>query len=198
MSDPSPSGASDSSSETPRDAEVFFEEHYRRFSGGLARFVAQHVPERAEELASEAWVETWRALESGRYDPSRGAFSTFLYAITWKVLLRHRRSTQGRSIRRGSEELLASAAEQLSTGDDPVDAIELAQRLTDLRTCLEVRPIGALTEEERHVIRSLYFDGSTERDLAARCSVSPSTMHDRKVRALEALARCLNRKGHRR
>src|SRR5262249_62173172 len=74
--------------------EAAFEQIHRRLSGGLIRFFltrARGRPSVAEELAQTTWVHLWRSLRERRYDPSRAAISSFVYAICHNVCLQHRR-----------------------------------------------------------------------------------------------------------
>src|SRR5882672_7914335 len=72
--------------------ESAFETLYRRLHGGLHRFLLRRVAgsaEVAEELAQRAWVEVWRAFQEQRYDPTRAAVTTYVYAIGYKIWLQH-------------------------------------------------------------------------------------------------------------
>ena len=65
-----------------------FEELYRRHKGGLFRFVARSVRDRAvaEELYQEIWM---RAIEArARYEP-QAKFTTWLYTIAHNRLVDH-------------------------------------------------------------------------------------------------------------
>ncbi len=73
--------------------ESAFAELHARLEGGLKRFFFQRTGgggDLIEELAQRTWVEAWRSLKAQRYDGGRAAFSTYLYGIGYKLLLRHR------------------------------------------------------------------------------------------------------------
>lgn len=150
--------------------------------------------ELAVELTQRTWIDTWRALKERRYDPTRAEFTTFLYAIGYKIWLQHRRRERGAA--QASEDLDQFAGD-LIRGDDALGAsLHAAERMDALRGCLRnsAAPHG-LTEEEREIVEEL-GRGETERTLAARLGLAASTIHARKVAALDKLRKCLAGKGY--
>ncbi|MEE8141996.1 MAG: RNA polymerase sigma factor [Planctomycetota bacterium] len=174
-------------------ADVAFEELHHRLGGGLKKFLFQRTgaPEDViEELAQRTWVEAWRALSARKYDPSRAAFSTFLYGIGYKLLLRHRTGIE-RSARvfcSLEESRFPALAEQA----DPGELLDFCALLEALRSCLD----ESLDDEERQVVERC-TSGATERSLAMFLQVAASTVHARKKAAYEKLRRCLAQKGFR-
>lgn len=170
-----------------------FEELHRRLGGGLRKFIARRVgddEERVEELAQEAWVAAWQSLRRGSYDPEQAAFSTFLYAIGMKMVLRSRRSQARTS---GWTSLDAALSELLpGPAEDPHAALELARRVDCLRRALADQTL--FSEEERRLLEGLAA-GRTERELAVELNWAPSTAHTHKKRVLSRLRRHLESQG---
>lgn len=179
------------------DAAAFSAIH-QRLNGGLLRLFMQRThgrEEEAEELAQRTWVAAWRAITSGQYDPNKAAVSTFIYAIGFKVWLQQVR-TAGRAAAREIGPLDGEAAElAFRSGEDPTDVTELSQLLDAVRKALHGESVSSLgtqsrgptlTEDERSILRASAL-GETDRALAARLGVSPSTAHEKKKSALDRL-----------
>ena len=165
-----------------------FESLHRRLSGGLRKIFLERSGNRADvadDLIQRTWVGVWQALSSGRYDPTRSAISTFVYAVAHKMWLQHLRA------RPGPRDPIP--AEALPVFDQP--AAELSEVLDAIRAAL-AGTAGDLSIEERAVLR-LCGSGASDRDLAARLSISPSTANARKRAAFEKLRRHLASLGHR-
>lgn len=168
------------------DREAVAEAH-RRYSTGLrAYFVRRGVDGgKAEELAQQTWATLWGAVRAGRYDPGRAALSTFLYAIAANVWLRDRRASGRRG---GGAD--AAAERILGRSEDPAPPAELAELLDAVRDCMTGRA-GGLPEDVREVLVGL-GRGESDRELARRLGVSPSTAHARRARALGLLREALS------
>jgi RNA polymerase sigma factor (sigma-70 family) len=165
-----------------------FESLHRRLSGGLRKLFLERSGNKADvadDLIQRTWVGVWQALSTGRYDPARSAISTFVYAVAHKMWLQHLRA------RPGPRDPIP--AEALPTLDEP--AAELAEVLDAVRATLRGES-GDLTADERAVLR-LCGSGASDRDLAARLSISPSTANARKRAAFDKLRRHLASLGHR-
>jgi len=166
-----------------------FESIHGRLDGAVHRFFAQRSrdPDLGEELAQRTWAGVWEACAAGRYDPARSAMSTFVYAVASKVWLQHLRSTNSRTTT-GDADVLA----ELGLGDDGGDA-RLGEALETIRKALDGR-LSDLTEQERWVLRAA-IDVETDRAVARRLGISPSTAHEAKQSAFGKLRRLLARLG---
>lgn len=175
--------------------EQAFEELHRRLGGGLCRFLQRRVggrPELIEELSQMAWVEVWRALHSRRYNPERARITTFVYAIAYKMVLRHLRSAG-----RPGEAHLADedAHETLWASPAPEEALHFSELLDAVRDCLHrARTSHSLTAEERAVVAGV-VEGESERALGKRLGLAASTINARKKSAYEKMRNCLGGKG---
>ncbi len=183
---------SDLACEAARGDRAAVETLHRRLDPGLRRLFLGRTggrEELAEDLAQRAWSACWRAVAAGKYDPSRAAFSTYLYAIASRVWLEHlRRAGRGQPA-----ELTEYEADLLAA--DPAAAARLAEAVELVRECLRGEG-GDLSEDDRWILRESAM-GASDRDLARRLGVAPSTVNARKRQALERLRRFLATRGHR-
>lgn len=160
----------------------------RHFAGKLAGSGGDRGE--SEELAQHAWVEFWGAVSAGKYDPSRAKLSTFLYAVAQIVWMREMRKRGRAASRERSLDLAWDAPGQAPT---PEDAAELAARIDAVRRVISGAD-GQLGDQDRAVLRAI-SEGASDREVAARFGVSPSTAHERKRTALERLSRVLHSLG---
>jgi DNA-directed RNA polymerase specialized sigma24 family protein len=133
----------------------------------------------------------WQSVSSGKYDPTRAAISTFVYAVASKVWLQHLRGTR--------RAMAPADAVDSAFGetDDPSGSMQAAELIQAVRDCMAA-PVerGGLTEDERWLAQAAAA-GASDRDLAKRLSISPSTANARKRAVLEKVRRYLAQRGHR-
>lgn len=148
--------------------------------------------ELSEDLAQRAMVGVWEALNSGRFDPTRASIATYAYAVAHRVWLVHARKTS-RMRAMGDQD----ANEEDPGGDgagerDP----DMSALLEAIRDCLAGRAsaMDALSEEDRWLLVAI-GRGVTDRELAKRLGIAPSSAHGRKRSALAALSRALAEMG---
>jgi len=157
-----------------------FDHAVHRLAPGLARFIGKRTNDDAhltQELCQQAWTEIWAAMAQGRYDPAKAALSTFAYAVAHKVWLRHLRH----SGRAPSPEWAA-----FDDADGPAhEAIDQASQIDRVRAFLSGRA-GNLTDDERWILRSAAA-GVSDRELASRLDIAPSSANARKQAALAKL-----------
>lgn len=175
--------------------DAAFDVIYRRLDAGLRRFLARRgiaSTAQVEELAQTTWVDVWLALQAGRYDASRSALTTFLYAVAHKTWLQHRRRMRGE--RASTLEVSALSSVALDESADPGDAMDLAAEVQLVRDCLFDQGTAGLTQDEHTVILGLRA-GESERTLAARLGLAASTVHARKLSAFDKLRRYIDLRG---
>jgi len=135
-------------------------------------------------------------VERGVYDPSRARYSTFLYGIAANIWMRARRD-RARGVRmRGAERDAQTQAEAASelVGGGSTTTLAWAEAIERVRAVIEGGAGTAFSEEDRVTLRAI-SEGASERDLAQRMGVSPSTAHDRRTAVLERLRDWLAGKG---
>jgi DNA-directed RNA polymerase specialized sigma24 family protein len=139
-------------------------------------------------------VALWEALRDGRYDPQRSALTTFLYGVGYKQYLQHARRT--RSGLRLVSDLDAQAEEMFAQSDDPAEFVRVCERLDAVRAFVNGTAGGLdLSLAEREILSAIAA-GESERQLAARLGLAPSTVNARKQLALQKLQDYLEQSGH--
>lgn len=168
---------------------------HRALSPGLTRHLAKALKEpadppsdRVQELAQRTWIAFWQAIRDGKYDPAKASLSTYLYAISHTMRLRLARE-EGRQSRNAGTS--ADFEQQADRSEEPTDLLELAARIDRVRSLLSGQH-GGLSPEERAALRGI-GEEQTDRELAQRLGISPSTAHTRKKTALQRLADLLSR-----
>lgn len=139
----------------------------------------------AEDAVEETFWQAWR--EAGRYDPSRGAVSSWLSTIA-----RSRALDRQRARRRRAEEPLdvvvpssdgsGGIAGSRATSANPQQQAEASERARAVASALEKLP-----PEQREVIELAYFGGLSQSEIAARTSLPLGTVKTRARLALEKL-----------
>jgi RNA polymerase sigma factor (sigma-70 family) len=175
-----------------------FEAIIAHYQPGLRRILLRRTggnSHLAEELIHQAWIGVWDALRNRRYDPSKSAVSTFVYAVAHKLWLQHLRRAGQAPLSGGDLDLslLMDPGGELSP--EPAHELHTLEMLEALRDCLRVpdRP-NSLTPEERHIVFGLANE-KTERILADELDLAPSTIHARKQLAYMKLRKCMAAKG---
>jgi len=173
-----------------------FERLHERFAPGLMRFILKRVDgnaDLAEELAHLTWIAAWDALRQGKFDSQRGAFSTFLYGVGSKYWLRHRRDA--RTDARITAAIGQAQSPAHASPADPAGTMAFVELLQDVRDLLfgESGP-QTLSPEEREVLLES-ARGTSERDLAARLRLAPSTINARKQSGYAKMRRALIGRG---
>jgi RNA polymerase sigma factor (sigma-70 family) len=169
------------------DHEAFARLHHR-LAPGLRALLARRgcAPALIDDLCQRAWAGAWEACVQGRYAPTRSAFSTFVYAVTHHVWVEHLRRVGRR------DEFVDFEQAAPERREPPA----LAEEVQAVRDALAGRgPVGSqLSDQERWVLR-LVSQGQTDREIARRLGVSPSTAHETRKAAVEKLGRILGRAG---
>lgn len=171
-----------------------FEQIHLRLEGGLRRQFMDRAGGRtdlADDLSQRTWMAVWKAMQAGKYHPERAAISTFVYAVGVKVWLQHLRKNK-----RPMGELPEAVADAVREDADPSQVLRLAELLDAVREGMRASAEGPLSEEERWIVQEA-ARGESDRTLAKRLGVAPSTLNVRKRGALEKLRRFLAGRGHR-
>jgi len=176
-----------------RDA---FEQLHRRFDAGLRRLFLRRSGGRlelAEELAQRTWAEVWTSISRGHYDAARAAFSTYLYAVGYKVWLQYRRTRLNGALPTALDQFAESLLNEeaspavFAQACELLDVVRAVLRGGDATVC-ELEP------DERQVLHGV-AQGKSERELARELRIAASTVNARKKSAYNKLRRHLARLG---
>ena len=153
---------------------------YDRWGGPLYATVLRIVgdPGIAEEIVAATFWQAWQ--QAARYEPARGAVSTWLVTIGRSRaldLLRARR--RSRADLRGTDRELAEIP---APGGDPALHAEARERRQRLLLAL-----GDLPAEQRQVLELAYFAGLSQTEIADRTGLPLGTVKTRSRLALQKL-----------
>ena len=161
-----------------------FERDHTRLDAWVNRMFRERCGGRAdvaEELSQRTWAAVWEAVSSKRYDPARAAMTTFVYAVAQNIW------------RQWAKQQARSGGSAAVDGEEPAGVQDVAATVAEaelidaVRACVHGRaPAASLTDDERDVLR-LIAAGETDRALAERLGVAPSTAHARKKAAMDKL-----------
>lgn len=186
--DPDPTNPALPTTANPPTSQAEFEAIHGRMRHWLRRWFADRVGDRdqlADDLSQRTWMAVWRAVSQGLYDPRRAALTTFVYAVAQNIFRQHAK-TAARARARGSVAPMEEDDHPAGDRDDP----GLAELIERVRTALRGGVEIGLSPEEIQVL-SLVARGESDRGLAERLGVAPSTANARKRAALGKLRRYL-------
>lgn len=156
-------------------------DRYCRQSYSLARRVCVD-PEVAEDAVQEAFLAFWR--DPGRFDPSRGAFGSWLLTLVHHraVDAVRRESTHRKRSVPGGDELVERATPPAAGADDQALTAVVGAQVRDA--------LGQLPTEQRQVIELAYLGGHTQAEVSALTGLPLGTVKSRTftgIRRLRAL-----------
>lgn len=210
MSHPNPAAAirGDGDSPTLRDLSAraangdhdAFEQLHRRVGAGLRRLLLKRSAGRedlVDELCQKTWTSVWKALSEGKYDPTRAAITTFVYAVGNNAWLTHLRSfardqgyVNGAPAMLGESHLDAAPHRNVAVAD----AHAQAETIDAVRAMLREGGPGGMTDNERAIVRAIAA-GESDRALARRLNLSSSTVNIRKHAGYAKIRAYLRSKG---
>ena len=156
-----------------------FEQVFRRLREGLLRYVRSIVENDAvaHDLVQDVFVYLWSLRET--LDPAR-PLKAYLYRMARNRALRFLRDERAHAAKHVILKQQASAQTPGPEAQDArIDADVLNQRLR--------RWIAALPERQREALLLSRFHGLSHREIAAIMEVSPRTVNNHIMRALEHL-----------
>ena len=161
-----------------------FDELYRRWSRRLYGYVLRHVGDAviADDLFQEVFLTV---LRDRSYDPTRGRFAAWLFALARNRCLDHRRADERRAHRRADmpEE---AAAESPSTPSDPEETLARAQQGRTVRAAM-----AGLPEAQRQLLILKQVGGLTYREIGEMHGIPEGTVKSRLHAAVSAFRRAL-------
>lgn len=158
-----------------------YDRHAARVFGVCVRILSE--AQLAEDSLQEVFVRVWE--RAHLFEPTRGAFVTWLMGITRNTCIDQLRRLRARP--------------QVADQPDDVDGFTFEESLTDPnsdvpeiaalneRAALVRRALAALTPEQRQVIELSYFRGLTRREIARKLDWPEGTVHTRARLALQNL-----------
>lgn len=163
-------------------AELY--DRYGRPAYSLARRILGDVG-LAEDVVQEVFMALWRAPE--KFDPSRGAFSSWLLAMTHHKavdVVRREEALRRRRSRAADEDesLIATAA----SGPDIDDQVISSIQGDGVR-----RALLELPEVQREALTLAYFGGYTQREVAALTGAPLGTVKTRMLAGMRRLKEAL-------
>jgi len=165
----------DPSTAPPAEAELV-----RRYWDRVRLFAVRRTGDAAaaEDVAQETLRRVLDALRADRV-ADIGALPGFVFQTARHVCLHHARSAarEGRALARLSE------VSDRPPAPDALGALVSAERAAAVRAALEEMP-----EDDRTLLRAIYFDQTEPDEVAARLRVSAGALRVRKHRALKRLA----------
>jgi RNA polymerase sigma factor (sigma-70 family) len=161
--------------------EPAFRELFARYAAvahALAFRLVRHA-QVAEEIVQEAFLAVWRSPE--RYDRTRGSVRAWLMGTVHHRAVDAVRREQAQRRRAEHAAALAPPFTEDPT-DDVVSALDLPRERGLVRKAL-----AELPEEQRDVIRRMYFDGWSQSQIAERTGLPLGTVKSRTLLAMRRL-----------
>jgi RNA polymerase sigma factor (sigma-70 family) len=139
----------------------------------------------AEEIVQEAFLALWLSTEL--YDERRGSVKA------WLMTMVHHRAVDSvrreETQRRRADELMGGMREETEDpSGDVVEAVAATGERAAVRAALEVLP-----PEQREVLGSMYFDGLSQSQIAARTGIPLGTVKSRALLGMRRMRSELER-----
>lgn len=151
----------------------------------VERYAAQvlHRPHEAPDVAQEVFLRVWH--HAARYDPARGAVSTWIWRIALRLCLDANRKA---GLRRFLG--LEAAPEPLDESPQPETALAARQRLRQTRAAM-----ASLPERQRQALLLRVVAEQSTAEIAQTLGIGPGAAEQLLVRARAALRRQLDPEG---
>jgi RNA polymerase sigma-70 factor, ECF subfamily len=135
---------------------------YDRYARAVFSFAVRIVRDAriAEEVLQEAFMRSWQ--QSGRFELTRGNYASWLLSIAHNLAIDELRRSQ----RRPQKADMVDITDVLRSEVDTTVNIEEAAEATELRGVIRTA-MDALPEAQRRVIELAYFEGLSQREIAA-------------------------------
>ncbi len=151
-------------------------ERYGRSCYGLARRIVGDET-LAQDVVQEVFLALWR--DATRYDPHRGAFSTWLLSMTHHKAVDCVRREENLRKRKAAADAQEATIEP---PEGPEGAAWSSVRRDRLRTAL-----SALPEVQRHALGLAYYGGYTQREIAGLTNTPLGTVKTRMLAGMRKL-----------
>jgi RNA polymerase sigma-70 factor (ECF subfamily) len=156
---------------------------YDRYASMLLALAIRVLKDRAEgeEVLQEVLLQAWR--QAGRYDPQRSSVST------WLVMMARSRAIDRIRSRKVIDRTLAAAQREATrTHESPQGGRSVLQQERAARLRDEMAELPA---EQREVLELAFFEGMTQREIAAETEIPLGTVKTRTLLAMKKLRTAL-------
>jgi RNA polymerase sigma-70 factor, ECF subfamily len=154
------------------------EEHAPRLYAFILHLVGRNQ-RLAEELHQECWLAAVDAIAG--FEPQRGEFAAWLFAIARHVVVNHFRRVSKRAREESLDERADSSVGQ-NNGMLPPEILERLERDEVVRASLL-----ELNDEQRDVLKLKYLEGLSVDEIARRTDRSPKAVESMLTRSRERL-----------
>ena len=154
---------------------------WERYSGLLftQALGVLHNPAEAEDIVVEVFAEVWR--RAANYHPERARPAAWLVTLVRRRSidkLRERRSYEKAGVRLALEIETTKLNSHCGFEESGTDGVEEQVYLSELRRLLE-NALSGLPERQRETVSLAYFQGLTQREIAARTCTPLGTVKTR-------------------
>ena len=156
-------------------SEQGFEEMYRDYFPRIYNYVFYRVLSRedTEDIVSEVFLKAARS--AGTYDPEKAGMGTWLYRIAENTLIDHYRKKRLKIV-------------PLEEAPEPtVDFERQLEGISSEKRRMVFRELVRLQEKERLMVYYKFFEGYTNREIAAVLDMNESTVGTALSRSLKKL-----------
>ena len=155
-----------------RHDERALEEAYATYGASLLAYLRRYVgPDEAEDVMQRTFLDAWRSASRFR---SGERFSGWLFTIA------HRRAVD--TLRARKHAVVDVDAMRELVGEDGRETVQRYADAAEVRAALQ-----ALPDHEREVLLLAYFEGLSQREIAARMDVPLGTVKARAARGTHRL-----------
>jgi RNA polymerase sigma-70 factor (ECF subfamily) len=198
---PSSTGAATVEPDAPSDLDLMLgiqakdpdalSQLYDRYSGILKALILRviHNESEADDLLQEVFMEIWK--QAGNFSPEKGK------PLGWMVTLARRRAIDGlrkkQAYARAEERLQAETENQPGAWNQ--NATEKDIRSGDTRAIM-AKVIGSLPEAQQQVIELAFFQGMSQREIAANTNTPLGTVKTRLELGLKKIYEALKELKH--
>jgi RNA polymerase sigma-70 factor (ECF subfamily) len=161
---------------------------YNRYARAVYAFAVRIVGDGlvAEEVLQEAFTRAWQ--QAGRFEFSRGSFPSWLLSITHNLAIDEVRRRQRRPQRADSVDSVDLLLSEADLTVDVEAAVEASELHDEIRAAMDTLP-----DAQRRVIELAYFEGLTQREIAALLDEPLGTVKTRMRLGMQKLKDVLGR-----
>ncbi|HUN89529.1 MAG TPA: sigma-70 family RNA polymerase sigma factor [Terriglobales bacterium] len=165
--------------------------HNRRIYNICYRFTGS--PDSAEDLAQEVFIKIYRTLNS--FDPSKGAFTTWITTMTRNLLVDHFRKTKQDRATDSLDAGLGEEEDSATLGDRIPDTAPSADQRIERRQTQEMvqKAIQKLSPELREAVILRDLQDMDYKEIAQALKIPEGTVKSRINRGRMELAKILSR-----